>query len=140
MSISDAAAAKLMGKGRRITGPRRIVVEAMTARRRPFTIEEICDEIPTVGRATVFRTVRLLIESDALCRVPIEDGTVRYQLSAGGHHHHLVCSQCGAVEEFSDSALDRLIEQNAASRGFGLGSHSLEMYGTCRACGGSARP
>jgi Fur family transcriptional regulator, ferric uptake regulator len=127
-------AARLGGEGRRITGPRRRVLRAMSAARRPFTVEELCAELPDVGRATVFRTVRLLVDTEVLCRVVIEDGTVRYQLSAGEHHHHLVCSCCGSLQDFVDPALDRLIESGAAARDFALAGHSIELYGVCAAC------
>lgn len=132
---ADNAAAKLASKGRRVTSPRRLVVEAMSNAPRPFTVEDLCVALPGVGRATVFRTVRLLVETDVLCRVVIVDGTVRYQLSAGaGHHHHLICSRCASVQEFVDPKLDRLIEANAKAHRFGLASHAMELYGVCSAC------
>jgi Fur family ferric uptake transcriptional regulator len=135
MVAPDTAAALLAGDGRRITSPRRLVVEAMTQTKRPFTIEELAAALPGVGRATVFRTVRLLVDNNVVCRVVIEDGTVRYQLSSSTtHHHHLVCSQCGNVEEFVDEKVDKLIESNASTRGFRLASHAMELYGLCATC------
>jgi Fur family ferric uptake transcriptional regulator len=110
------------------------VLDAMSASPRPFTIEEICGAAPGVGRATVFRTVKLLQESDVVCRVVLEDGGIRYQLSRSGHHHHLVCSNCGAVQEFSEPGLDALIQRTADGAGFQLEGHSLELYGRCAAC------
>lgn len=138
MTLADNAAAKLASEGRRVTSPRRLVVEAMSKATRPFTVEDLCTALPGVGRATVFRTVRLLVESNMLCRVVIEDGTVRYQLSAspGDHHHHLVCSCCGSVQEFVDAKLDKLIESNARAHRFGLASHAMELYGVCSNCQG----
>ncbi len=106
----------------------------MAASNAPFTIEDICATTPGVGRATVFRTVKLLQESGALCRLVLEDGGIRYQLSAGGHHHHLVCSRCGAVTEFDDPTLDALILTTARHQRFQLDGHSLELYGTCANC------
>ncbi|MGH2632363.1 MAG: Fur family transcriptional regulator [Tepidiformaceae bacterium] len=133
-TIAAGTAARLSGDGRRITGPRRRVLRAMTAAKRPFTVEELCAELPDVGRATVFRTVRLLVDTEVLCRVVIEDGTVRYQLSDGEHHHHLVCSCCGSLQDFADPAMDRLIEANAEARQFALAGHAIELYGVCAAC------
>jgi len=138
--LANNAAAKLASEGLRVTSPRRLVVEAMSNSTRPFTVEDLCGALPGVGRATVFRTVRLLVETNVLCRVVIEDGTVRYQLSASAsHHHHLVCSRCGSVQEFVDPKLDRLIEANAKAHGFGLESHAMELYGVCSDCVASAR-
>jgi Fur family ferric uptake transcriptional regulator len=125
---------RLQGIGHRVTATRRAVLEAMSASPRPFTIEEICDAAPGVGRATVFRTVKLLQESDVLCRLVLEDGGIRYQLARSGHHHHLVCSNCGSVQEFSEPQLDALLERSADANGFRLEGHSLELYGRCAAC------
>lgn len=133
-ATTTSTAARLSGDGRRITGPRRRVLRAMTAAKRPFTVEELCAELPDVGRATVFRTVRLLVDTEVLCRVVIEDGTVRYQLSDGEHHHHLVCSCCGSLQDFVDPAMDRLIEANAEGRQFALAGHAIELYGVCASC------
>ena len=121
-------------QGHRLTAPRRAVLEAIDATVSPFTVEDLADSLPGVGRATVFRTVRLLQDLSVLCRVPLEDGSVRYQLSQGGHHHHLVCRECGQVSEFSDPNVDALISENAEAEGFLLDGHSVELYGRCRRC------
>ncbi len=133
MTVAEDTAVSLAGH--RVTAARRAVLEAMRATPGPFTVEDLCAALPGVGRATVFRTVKLLQEHDVLCRVVLEDGGVRYQLSTGGHHHHLVCSRCGGVQEFADPALDLLIQQNARAAAFALDGHSLELYGRCAACG-----
>jgi Fur family ferric uptake transcriptional regulator len=132
----DETTARLERVGHRVTAPRRAVLVAISGAPAPFTVEDICDTVPIVGRATVFRTVKLLQELGLVCRVPLEDGSVRYQLSPGDHHHHLVCSQCGSVSEFNDPELDALIQENASQQRFQLDSHSLELYGHCVACAG----
>jgi len=137
VTVPDETALRFASIGHRVTAARKAVLEAMRATPGPFTIEDLCAGLPGVGRATVFRTVKLLQEHDVLCRVVLEDGGVRYQISTGGHHHHLVCSQCGGVQEFADPALDMLIQQNARAAAFALDGHSLELYGRCEAC---ARP
>jgi Fur family transcriptional regulator, ferric uptake regulator len=130
----DETTARLGNVGHRLTGPRLAVLDAVTAASGPFTAEEICDALPDVGRATVFRTMKLLQELDIVCRVPLEDGSVRYQVSHGGHHHHLICGECGSVSEFNDPTLDALIHENATLQRFKLASHSLELYGRCAGC------
>jgi Fur family ferric uptake transcriptional regulator len=130
---------RLEGVGYRLTPSRRAVLGAISTSRSPFTVEDICSAVPLVGRATVFRTMKLLHELDVVCRVPLEDGSVRYSVSRSGHHHHLVCGECGAVEEFSDPALDVLIQEKAASHRFELDGHSLELYGRCFRCAGGGR-
>lgn len=134
MTADEETVEKLEGVGYRVTQPRRAVVDVITSSTAPFTVEDICVALPRVGRATVFRTMKLLHELDVVCRVPLEDGSVRYALSRGGHHHHLVCRSCGTVEEFSDPALDELIDARARDLTFRLEGHSLELYGLCGNC------
>ncbi|MGI8926540.1 MAG: Fur family transcriptional regulator [Tepidiformaceae bacterium] len=136
MIAGQETADRLATVGHRLTGPRRAVLDAIAASRAPFTVEELCVAAPDVGRATVFRTVRLLQDLDMVCRLPLEDGSVRYQLSQSEHHHHLICSECGAVAEFSDAPLDRLIQEDARAERFELEGHSLELYGRCARCSG----
>lgn len=135
MIVADTSVtARLADVGHRVTGPRRRIVKAIEELGGPFTVEELTAAVPGVGRATVFRTVKLLLESEVVCRMTLEDGSIRYQLSRGEHHHHLICSECGAITEFSDPALDSLIHENAEADGFMLDSHSLELYGRCARC------
>lgn len=134
MSPPDQTTTRLAEVGHRVTGPRRAVIDAISAIEGPFTIEELSAAAPGVGRATVFRTMKLLQEADVVCRMVLEDGGVRYELSGGAHHHHLICSSCGDIAEFSDPELDALIQRNAQGHTFQLGAHSLELYGRCAAC------
>jgi len=131
---TDEILARLEGLGHRATGSRRAVLDAISLKRAPFTVEEISEAAPRVGRATVFRTMKLLQDLGLVCRLPLGDGGVRYEVSRSEHHHHLICSRCGAVTEFSDPELDSLIVSNASDKGFRLDDHSLELYGLCLAC------
>lgn len=110
------------------------MLEAIQETSGPFTVEDLLAETPTVARATVFRTIKLLQELELVCRVPLEDGSIRYQLSDGGHHHHLVCRNCGSFTEFSDIEIDARIQEQANAHEFALQSHSLELYGLCSRC------
>ena len=134
MTFADTATTRLETIGFRSTAPRRAVLQAIETAEGPFTVEDLLAEVPSVGRATVFRTIKLLQELNMMCRVPLEDGSVRYQLSEGGHHHHLICRTCGSFTEFSDLELDTRIQEQANAHGFALQGHSLELYGLCRRC------
>lgn len=135
VSMATESVARLADTGHRLTATRRAVLDAIARSPRPFTIEELSARLPHIGRATVFRTVKLLSELELVCRLPLEDGGVRYQRAGSGeHHHHLICGGCGTVAEFSDPALDDAIERNAAVAGFALDAHSAELYGRCASC------
>lgn len=131
---TDETLARLEGLGHRATDSRRAVLDAISLRQSPFTVEDICEAAPAVGRATVFRTMKLLQDLELVCRLPLGDGGVRYEVSRSAHHHHLICSRCGTVTEFSDPELDALIVANASREAFRLDGHSLELYGICASC------
>ena len=129
----------LSAEGYRLTPGRRRVIETILAVHGLFSIVDIVRLAPGIGRATVFRAVRLLVELRLVCRVRLEDGNVRYRLSASDHHHHLVCTGCGSVEDFPDCDLDGLSKSVAVRTKYQIQGHRLELYGLCPACI-SARP
>jgi Fur family ferric uptake transcriptional regulator len=90
---------------------------------------------PSVGTATVYRTMKLLRDS-GLCReLRLDDGSTRYEhLYDHDHHDHLVCIGCGALVEVLDPQIEKLQEKLARRHGFRIISHKLELYGTCRKC------
>ena len=119
--------------GYRDTEPRRLVISAVAAQGRPFTAEDLCAALPCVGRATVYRGLRLLVETDQVCRVLLEDRELRYQLSHQGHHHHMLCAVCGASIDLAGCDVeDTLRTAAAASAGFRMSGHWLEVYGCLR--------
>ena len=102
-----------------------------------FTAEDLIELLPALGRATIFRSLKLLVETGVLCRVLLEDGDLHYQLSHRGHHHHLLCVECGSSQDLLGCDIEELLQQTSASHGFELSGHWLEVYGRCRSCGTS---
>ena len=121
--------------GYRATASRRRLLDAMVARGDGFTAEELVAEVKGLGRATVYRTVRLLVEQGLLCKLSLQDGASRYALSTRiGHHHHLVCVRCSSVQEFRQSVIERvLMDLEAAETGTVVG-HRIELYVLCPSC------
>lgn len=124
----------LSAKGYRLTPGRRRVIETILGADGLFSVADIVSLAPGIGRATVFRAVKLLVELRVVCRVRLEDGNVRYRLSVPDHHHHLVCTGCGSVEDFSDCDLDGLSESVAVRTRYEIQGHRLELYGLCPVC------
>lgn len=89
-------------------------------------------ELPALGVATVYRTVRLLQEQGEVREVLI-DGEARYESAHLGHHHHFACRRCGRVFDLEHCPL-HLRHDDPALRGFRVEAHELTLYGLCPAC------
>ena len=133
-AVVDDIVAQLNDLGYRDTEPRRLVISAIAAQGRPFTAEELCASLPCVGRATVYRGLRLLVENDLVCRVLLEDHELRYQFSQSGHHHHLLCGVCGVSANLEGCDAEDMLREAAAAAGFRMSGHLLEVYGQCGDC------
>ncbi len=90
---------------------------------------------PTVGYATIYRTLKLLCEC-GLCReLRFEDGTTRYEHLYGHQHHdHLICTKCGRFVEVVDPQIESLQEKLVKQHGFYPERHRMELYGVCKRC------
>jgi Fur family ferric uptake transcriptional regulator len=84
-----------------------------------------------IGLATVYRVLTQFENAGILLRHHFESGKAVFELNRGGHHDHLVCMQCGRVEEFYDPEIERRQEAIAAQRGFKVRDHSLYLYADC---------
>lgn len=131
--------AGLRAAGYRLTTARRAVVDLLVRQGgRRFTAEEIYGQMqtlaPTVGRATVYRTIECLVGLGLVERVHADGPCHGYVLGAAAHHHHLICSRCGRVWEFPDCALPDVLHGLGSEVGFRVEGHHLEVFGRCAAC------
>jgi Fur family transcriptional regulator, ferric uptake regulator len=130
----------LQESGYRLTVPRRAVIETMQQLDRAFSADELVRAVgrrwPDVGRATVFRTLDMLVQNRVLDRIHRPDGCHSYVLAAAGdeHHHHLICSDCGTVVHFEDCTVAPLLEELSRRTSFEISDHWLEVFGRCAAC------
>jgi Fur family ferric uptake transcriptional regulator len=84
-----------------------------------------------IGLATIYRVLTQFEQANILIRHHFEGGKAVFELNEGGHHDHLVCVQCGHVEEFYDPEIERRQVKIAKERGFNLHEHSLQLYADC---------
>jgi Fe2+ or Zn2+ uptake regulation protein len=134
--------------GLRTTRPRRVIAErlaAYAASGSDFATDELWQELhavdPQLGRATLFRAVDVLVELGVLDRIELADGARRYRVCDSGHHHHLICTACGRIEEVDVCVPEAELTSVASGAGFEVERHSLEIYGRCPECRSSpARP
>lgn len=136
-SVRDTIS-QLRSTGLRVTEPRKEVVQEIHSRQGTFTGEGLYEDLKGsgsgVGRATVFRTIDVLVDLGILDRVHQPDGAHGYVLRGPGHRHHLVCSACGDVVEFQGCNVGELIDELAGQTNFRIEGHWLEIFGTCDRC------
>lgn len=134
MSDLEAISLKLEARGHRVTPSRRAVIAAILQQNEHFTVDDVLS-CRGAGRATVFRTIRLLTEIGVVCRVLMEDGSLHYRVSERArHHHHVVCSDCGRVEDLDQCAIADVMRELSGATGFEIEGHWLELYGRCSEC------
>ena len=124
--------------GIRLTGPRRAVAGLIARRDGHFTAADLVGDARrrrlSVGRATVFRLLDLLVAERLVERVDLPDGSHAYVPCEGSHHHHLVCTSCAVIEEVDDCSIDAVTAEAARRTGFEIDAHRLELYGRCGSC------
>ena len=134
-------AEELKNSGLKATLPRIKVLEVFqkTAQRH-MSAEDVykalLGEDADVGLATVYRVLMQFEQAGILTRTHFETGKAVFELNEGKHHDHLVCLDCGRVEEFFDAEIEKRQRAIAASRGFELQDHALALYAACtkKAC------
>jgi Fur family ferric uptake transcriptional regulator len=87
-----------------------------------------------VGLTTVYRTLQALADSEEVDVLRNADGETAYRRCSKGHHHHLVCRDCGRTVEVEGPAVERWADKVAAEHGYTDVSHTLEIFGTCADC------
>jgi Fur family ferric uptake transcriptional regulator len=122
-----------------VTAQRLAIAEVMLASERHLSAEEVAQEVSargrSVGTATVYRAIDTLIESGLLVERDFGEGFRRFEPARDiPHHEHLVCTQCGKVEEFRDERLERMTTLVAETHGFARQRHRLVIHGICRDC------
>jgi Fur family transcriptional regulator, ferric uptake regulator len=93
--------------------------------------KRLLGENQDVGLATVYRVLTQFEQAGLLKRSNFESGKSVFELNEGSHHDHLVCLQCGRVEEFFDAEIERRQQRVAKDRGFALQEHALSLYANC---------
>lgn len=155
---------QLSDAGYRLTTSRRALLRLLASARQPLSVQEIAEGVNATAAAerrrlrraevrgsqpaeagdginvvTVYRLVNLMVEMRLLRRVEFGQGYYRYERADAqdsiDHHHHLVCENCGRIEDFQGCAdLAPLTDRVESEAGFKIQRHQLELYGTCSTC------
>lgn len=126
----------LKSSGLKITAPRVKILELFQkSSSRHLSAEDVYKLLLTenidIGLATVYRVLTQFEQAGLLQRHHFESGKAVFELNEGEHHDHLVCVQCGRVEEFFDAEIERRQNRVAEARGFKVKEHALYLYAEC---------
>ena len=127
---------ELKASGLKATLPRLKILEVFqTAKQRHMSAEDVFKLLLTddsdVGLATVYRVLQQFADAGILRRSTFDEGKAVFELDEGTHHDHLVCMDCGAVEEFYDAEIEKRQHAIAKAKGFELAEHALSLYAHC---------
>lgn len=140
--VHATATGRLRELGQRYTANRRAIVEQLADAGRPLTIPELLGLRDELAQSSAYRNLALLEQAGVVHRIVTGDDHARYELAEAltHHHHHLICSTCGSVEDFTVSAsleqsLTGALRHEAERHGFTTAEHRLDLLGTCARCG-----
>ncbi len=121
------------------------VIDLLAEQKCALSAQEIEDQLRArgrpVGRATVYRTLELLVDRGLAGRLDVGQGVARYEPldPLGGHHHHLVCDHCGRLVAFDDPGLERAIARLAKRLELQVDDHEVLLRGACGSCHSATR-
>ena len=138
MGQSADIISKLSNKGYRLTPQRLMILTAIENSDDHISAEEIYSQIvakyPYVNISTVYRTLELLEGLGLVTKTDLGEGRVRYHPADKGHHHHLVCQNCGAIIDLDESVLSPLKDALLKEYGFIADLRHLAIFGRCKNC------
>ena len=139
---------RFRGCGYRMTVPRQAILDVLSRTSKHLSAEDVNIAVhkayPNVGLTTVYRTLELLVQMGLVFKFDFGDKRARYELSKGPkgerHHHHLVCTDCGRVVDYTDFIDDEVELLNKTEKGlsekydFKITNHLMQFYGLCNIC------
>jgi Fur family ferric uptake transcriptional regulator len=138
VSCEAETAAILRAAGHKLTPQRLMVVSALRHMPGHVTAAQVLAQVqqtyPYVDISTVYRTMAVLKELHLVSETDMGAGELAYEWSAGDPHHHLICKQCGSVQQLDHEALDRLAQTLAGDYGFRADIEHIAIFGLCAAC------
>ena len=139
---------RLFDAGYRLTAPRKLVIQILIETDKHLSVEDIYVSAlktnPSIGMATVYRTVDLFAQTGVIQKFDIGDGKARYELTNNpkkkGHHHHLICIRCKEIVDYTDFIKDEVQLMNKTETAlsqkyhFQIMHHIIHFYGLCESC------
>jgi Fur family ferric uptake transcriptional regulator len=131
----------LHNAGQRYTDKRRVIIDILIQSGKPMLITDILQRAKNMPQSTLYRNLLVLETSKAVVRVVTNAESGCYELAEHlmGHHHHMVCAECGSVSdvvvpEHLEHELEKALAKVARSEGFSIDRHQLDLIGRCKNC------
>jgi len=140
--LHETAASRLRNTDQRYTTNRRAIVEVLSAADGPLTVPELLERGERMPQSSVYRNIGLLEAAGIVHRILGSDEYARYELAEDlteHHHHHLICSRCGAIEDVTlpaelEKSVESALKRAARRSGFSGSHHRLDLIGVCARC------
>lgn len=140
--VDVAVETRLTSVEQRYTAKRRVLVEILRRSTRPLTMPEMLEQGDGLAQSSVYRNMVVLEQAGVVRRIVTGDEFARFELAedlTGHHHHHLVCTSCGAVADFIvpqeiEDLLESALVGVAEAHEFAVDGHRLDLSGLCRRC------
>jgi Fur family ferric uptake transcriptional regulator len=139
--LHETAATRLRAAGQRYTPQRRSITELLGEAGSPLAMPAILEGVRGLTQSSAYRNLAVLEQVGLVRRVITDEDFAHFELTEEltGHHHHLVCSSCGRVEDVAlptdvEEQMDRSLDRSARRAGFASVRHRLDLIGTCRDC------
>lgn len=140
--IHETISQRLRAADQRYTTARRRLVEVLAANGDPMTLPDLLAADRTLAQSSAYRNLAVLEQAGAVTRIVTTGDHASYELAedlTGHHHHHLVCSGCGDVSDFSldaetEAELERVLARAARKARYAVEHHRLDLVGRCQTC------
>jgi Fur family ferric uptake transcriptional regulator len=139
--VHDTASRRIRAAGQRYTSGRRAVVDVLARATAPLTIPEVVAGGRRIPQSSAYRSLAVLEQAGVVRRILTSGDFARFELAEDltQHHHHLICSSCGGVEDFTappalERSLRRAVRDVEGATGFAAAHHRLDLVGTCTTC------
>lgn len=128
----------LKEKGHRITQARSAIIDLLENMDRPISAKSLHTMLDRIGISvnvtTVYREIDFLLAENIIEKVPLKDTELHYEMKGRPHHHHLLCTKCGDIEDIALESERILLEEAHTVSSYHINRHSLAFYGKCPKC------
>lgn len=136
MDTQHSCKLELQQANLQVTPARVAAMQLFESHDKPLDSQHVVDHLQKdlgIDRVTVFRILNAFLEKGLIRKLEFGEGKARYELNTS-EHHHLVCQNCGTIEDISDCNIAQLEKDIKKKKGFLVKTHSLEFFGLCKDC------